>query len=158
MVSERLPRQHDPLRQQDRAVQTCINDFAVFGAESDRVFQPDRTFVGEPPDAELFGGAADEAVAERGRGERDEDQPAGFRKLEMPPDRDHRLFLGEMLHEPDAEDEVSGLDRGGVQREDVGADSLVYLRAGVFHPEQQRAARIAVHNGVKLAPLRVWVE
>ena len=96
---DRLPRQHDPLRQQDRAVQAFFDDLAVFGAERDGVFQPDRAFVGEPPDAEHFGGAPDDAVAERWHRERDEDQAAGYCKLEMTPDGDleRRYYVTSVL-------------------------------------------------------------
>ena len=87
-VSAGLPRQHDPLCQQDRAVQAFRQDLAVLGAETDGVFRRDGAFVGEPPDAERFGNAADEAVGKRWCGKRDEDQPAGFGELEMPPDCD----------------------------------------------------------------------
>ena len=119
----------------------------MFGAEADGILKLNRAFVGKSPDAERFRRAADEAVGERGHGERDEDQSAGLCKLEVPPDRDPRLLLGEMLHQPDAEHEVGGLERGGIEREDVGAERF-RLRSGMFRPEQLRAARIAVHDGI----------
>ena len=114
----------------------------MFGAEADGVFQLNGAFVGEPPDAEHFGGAADQAVTERWHGERDEDQPAGLRKLEMPPDRDLRLFPVKLLR--------SAVEHGGnaeipAQREYpfryealVPAAVLAYVAAEIVNAQPVR--------------------